>query len=99
MTAPDAIRPALSRAETDLLLGLLDRAIVAASTLDQMEPLTALSDRLRSAALRQGWREDSTAAPAEPDPDAELARCSSCAGLLRAAPEPWCLRKDRHGTW
>jgi hypothetical protein len=33
-----------------------------------------------------------------PEP-ADDPKCSSCAGLLRAVPEPWCLRKDRHGTW
>jgi hypothetical protein len=93
----DVIRPTLSRAEADLLLALIDSATLAASTVDQVQALTTLAERLRSAALRQGWREAST--DAEPDADAERARCSSCMGLLRAVPEPWCLRKDRHGTW
>jgi hypothetical protein len=85
----DAIRPELSRAETELLLSALDAAIIAAVTVAQMEPLTDLAERLRAAALSKGWHEEATATPD---------RCTSCCAPLRSHPEPWCLTKHRHGT-
>jgi hypothetical protein len=56
--AIETIRPALDRAEYELIMESLGDLSVASRSLDKIDQITALAGRLRSAAHGKGWYDE-----------------------------------------
>lgn len=59
MSAEEVIRPALTKAETELVLEALDDLSLASHDLDKMDQIRDICARLQSAAMRKSWRLES----------------------------------------